>query len=564
MMMARLKGSATLLSLAVLATFITLSWPFIISETFYRSPLSTSRLLMTASTAVASDRNAPRRSGISDESNDGSLESIASLQALPKIIIFDLDNTLWTPELYQIRQRHLPQADKDIRLFPDAVRILEFWCRHQERNHQGSQPQFERIGAQKIPLAIASRTSKTSWANHLLDTFRISGVPLRSLFQFVEIQTGSKKQHMSRIRQASGVPYHDMLFVDDDARMNLDEVSQLGILCCHTPRGVTVEHFVKALHRYNELRTSSDGEHPWMGHVLNSDNLNIAEPSVPTGSERAGRVKFYSNAKRFGFLVDEGTGQELFVHESKVPSGMKLQTGDKVRFQASVDSSGRASAVVLAPHPSAPSAVKSTNGHSRSASAPTASINDSAGRVTYASVSSSGGIQLNSKTSLAGESNSQVVSMPCFSMSQPFAALLLNGYKTIESRNSPMFTDWKPGTKILLHCGQRDWPDVESYKSLLPTNQPASSQVPIEQAARLRARFTKGSVIGVVTIGKTWCTADDERDSLALQRRVLAPSEGIGRYCTEIVHANWLKRPYKMRGSAGVYDVSIPLDYLPN
>jgi magnesium-dependent phosphatase 1 len=252
---------------------------------------------------MASGQTALCRDGVP---NDGLFESVASLQALPKIIVFDLDNTLWTPELYQIRQRHLPQVDMDIRLFPDAVRILEWWMRHCD-------PHLEQAEAQHIiPLAIASRTSKTSWVDHLLDAFRVSGRPLRSLFRFVEIQAGSKKKHMSRIRQASGVPYHDMLFVDDDARMNLDEVSQLGILCCHTPRGVTVEHFVKALHRYNELRTSAaDGERPWMWYILNSENLNIAEPCVPTGSVRAGRVKFYSIAKRFGFLVDEGTGQEL-------------------------------------------------------------------------------------------------------------------------------------------------------------------------------------------------------------------------------------------------------------
>ena len=76
---------------------------------------------------MASGQTALCRDGVP---NDGLFESVASLQALPKIIVFDLDNTLWTPELYQIRQRHLPQVDMDIRLFPDAVRILEWWMRH--------------------------------------------------------------------------------------------------------------------------------------------------------------------------------------------------------------------------------------------------------------------------------------------------------------------------------------------------------------------------------------------------------------------------------------------------
>jgi hypothetical protein len=126
-----------------------------------------------------------------------------------------------------------------------------------------------------------------------------------------------------------------------------------------------------------------------------------------------------------------------------------------------------------------------------------------------------------------------------------------------------MFMEWEPGTQILLHCGQRDWPDVESYKSLLPTTQSPSSRVPLEQAAQLRDGFSKGSIIGVVTIGETWCSTDAKRGGSELQRRVLAPSKGIGRYCTEIVHARWLKRPHKMRGSTGVYYVNIPLGCLP-
>jgi cold shock CspA family protein len=263
--------------------------------------------------------------------------------------------------------------------------------------------------------------------------------------------------------------------------------------------------------------------------------------------------------------VDEGTGQELFVHESKVPAEMRLQTGDKVRFQASVDSSGRASAVVLAPDPSKPAGVEAPYGRSLSVSTPASVDASPAGRVPFASVSPSGGIQINSKT-VGGstvKSSANEASMPCFSMSQPFAALLLNGYKTVESRNIPMFIEWEPGTQILLHCGQRDWPDVESYKSLLPTTQPPSSQVPIDQAAQLRNGFSKGSVIGVVTIGKTWCSTDAEKVGSGLQKRVLAPSNGIGRYCTEIVHASWLKRPHKMRGSTGVYNISIPRGCLP-
>ncbi|KAL7540257.1 hypothetical protein ACHAXR_009978 [Thalassiosira sp. AJA248-18] len=41
----------------------------------------------------------------------------------------------------------------------------------------------------------------------------------------------------------------------------------------------------------------------------------------------------------------------------------------------------------------------------------------------------------------------------------PSAALLSNGYKTLETRNGTMFTPYPEGTKMLLHVGQRIYPD---------------------------------------------------------------------------------------------------------
>jgi hypothetical protein len=39
----------------------------------------------------------------------------------PKLIVFDLDNTIWTPELYQIRRyTSSPRAHLDVQLLPGA------------------------------------------------------------------------------------------------------------------------------------------------------------------------------------------------------------------------------------------------------------------------------------------------------------------------------------------------------------------------------------------------------------------------------------------------------------
>lgn len=424
-----------------------------------------------------------------------SLASLSSLPNLPKLIIFDLDNTLWTPELYQLRQKNVPRVQDEIQLFADAVPILQH------------------LLDTDIQLAVASRTSKIGWAQQLLDDFEIDGCSLRSIFDYIEIQTGSKKQHLARIRQASGFAYSEMLFIDDDARMNLDEVSsQLGVLCCHTPRGITMAHFVKSLHKYNQLMNGQSVGH-WMGHILNADNLGIPqEEQVQAGKILQGRIKFYSVKKRFGFVIDQESRQEFFFHESKVPAGTMLQTGDIVTFESSVDGQGRPSAIIL-PEKNAPS-----------------------------------------------NKPSNTVSLPCFSMSQPFASLLMNGIKTVESRNNPMFRDLAPGTRVLLHCGRREWHDQESYQHIM--SEAGYSPDEINQASRLPKGFAKGNIVGILTIGKTWKASDQERQGADLQWKVLTPFEGIGRFCTKVTNAQWLEKPYKARGNAGVYTVNIPEDCL--
>eukprot|EP00527_Entomoneis_sp_CCMP2396_P006714 CAMPEP_0198147134 /NCGR_PEP_ID=MMETSP1443-20131203/33334_1 /TAXON_ID=186043 /ORGANISM="Entomoneis sp., Strain CCMP2396" /LENGTH=438 /DNA_ID=CAMNT_0043811303 /DNA_START=253 /DNA_END=1566 /DNA_ORIENTATION=+ len=412
-----------------------------------------------------------------------------SLEVLPKMIVFDLDNTLWTPELYQIRQRQAPRVNKDIRLFDDARLILEYFAKNPNKVD--------------IQFALASRTNKSNWAHQLLDDFSVTDsngdkVSIRSLFPFIEIQTGSKKTHFAKLRQDSGLAYSQMLFLDDDVRMNLNEISQMGILCCHTPRGVTMGHFMKAVQKYSELKAGHDDKH-WMGYILDHENLGLEEPqTVQAGSILNGRIKFFSPQKKFGFITDVDSNQEFFFHESKVPGGMMPQTGDLVVFESSMDGGGRPSAVIL----------------------------------------SSGKTGTTTSSTISKASSVETVEMPCFSMSQPFAALLLNGVKTVESRRQPMFQDLKPGTRVLLSCGRKDWPDQQSFRQILAEDG-SMSEKEIQNAGRLPKGFRKGDVVGVITIGNTRLTNAVERNNPKLQRQVLAYADGIGKCCTEITQAQW-------------------------
>ena len=129
--------------------------------------------------------------------------------ALPALVVFDLDHTLWTPELYQLRQLAGyqdasgpgPVADVDVRLFDDARRVLVELA-HADR-------------WQHAQIAIASRTNKGRWARSLLQQFKIGRVTLHELIPYKEIYSSSKTKHFAALHAQTGVAYEDMLFFDD-------------------------------------------------------------------------------------------------------------------------------------------------------------------------------------------------------------------------------------------------------------------------------------------------------------------------------------------------------------
>ena len=45
-----------------------------------------------------------------------------------------------------------------------------------------------------------------------------------------------------------------------------------------------------------------------------------------------GTVKFFNESKGFGFIINDETGKDIFVHISSVQGGQVLQEGDKVEY----------------------------------------------------------------------------------------------------------------------------------------------------------------------------------------------------------------------------------------
>lgn len=427
--------------------------------------------------------------------------STTKLRSLPSLVVFDLDNTLWTPELYQLRKlaraNQYPVAHDDVKLFPAIKAILEGI--KNDRNGRFANTKF----------AVASRTKSVDWAHDLLEQFE-----LKEFFDYIEIFPGDKKQHFSNLKRNSGMEYEQMIFFDDarDGRYgNCEPVSQLGVLSVHCPNGIYEESiFTNALAHYKDWSA-----HKTPGTIIEWDNSITTIKAADPNERHEGEVKFVNREKRFGFIQYGGRGtRDMFFHFNSLPYGVDIDEGDKLSFKITTDSrSGKDAAA---------------------------------------------NIELPNKT--GDESN--LVNMRVFSMNLPFAALLANEYKTLETRNGTMFTPYPEGTKMLLHVGQRIYPDGDRHIDVMKSGNLDDDE--IQALKSLPKGYTKGMAVAIVELGKTFETTLEQRCDPDFQRAVAAFGQDSGMRATEIKRVEYLKRGVKVRGQGGVFKAKIGRDVIPD
>ena len=161
----------------------------------------------------------------------------------PRLVVFDLDETLWPfgvddftmrPPYHKVSGGVRDARGIQMEPFPDVDQILL-------KLHQNG-----------IPLAAASRTSYPEGAFSLIKLFGWS-----DYFKYKEIYPGSKTTHFKKLAAASGVPFEDMVFFDNESR-NITDVSKLGVTCVliDTFIGLTWNDLEKGFRAFAERQKS--------------------------------------------------------------------------------------------------------------------------------------------------------------------------------------------------------------------------------------------------------------------------------------------------------------------
>lgn len=172
-----------------------------------------------------------------------------SNRKLPKVIIFDLDGCLWTPEMYQIvfymggkgapfrddpdcnEGGLLTVTNKPVKLLGDVRSVFR---------EIRQDPAFD-----SVQIGVSSRTDKPDWARELLEKFTVvpghngERVFLKDIFNGpLEIAKDAKVEHFARIRDVTGCTYEEMVFFDNEYD-NCRKVAELGVSVVYCPDGVT-------------------------------------------------------------------------------------------------------------------------------------------------------------------------------------------------------------------------------------------------------------------------------------------------------------------------------------
>ena len=172
---------------------------------------------------------------------------------LPKLLVFDLDYTLWpfwvdthvTPPLKPAAGSSAGRSVRDrygdsLAFYPHVPNILA------AAKQRG------------LKVAAASRTHAPELARKMLTLLHVDGKPAKNAFDSLEIFPGDKTRHIDGIHRSTGVEYEDMVFWDDEGR-NSNVERERGVCFWLVPDGVTREEVDRGVDKWRRRKDLPSG-----------------------------------------------------------------------------------------------------------------------------------------------------------------------------------------------------------------------------------------------------------------------------------------------------------------
>ncbi|NWY99086.1 CX04A protein, partial [Loxia curvirostra] len=150
----------------------------------------------------------------------------------------------------------------------------------------------------------------------------------------------------------------------------------------------------------------------------------------------------------------------------------------------------------------------------------------------------------------------------CLSFRQPYAGLLLNQVKTVETRWRPLLARYKNCT-IAIHIAVRDWED-ETWREIL-LNRFGMSPKQLQDLLDEGEKFGRGVIAGLIDVGETSPYPNNlsPEEILELEKKAVL-SNLEQKYLTVVSNPRWLLEPIRARGRKGVWEVDIPEELIPS
>ncbi|KAM4665152.1 protein EOLA1-like isoform 2-T2 [Discoglossus pictus] len=108
----------------------------------------------------------------------------------------------------------------------------------------------------------------------------------------------------------------------------------------------------------------------------------------------------------------------------------------------------------------------------------------------------------------------------CLSFRQPYAGLLLNGLKTVETRWRPLLADYNNCT-LAIHIAVLDW-EGQDWRDILQ-GRAGMSPIQVQQILDTGEQYGRGVIAGLVDVGETWQCSDNlsSKEMLELEDKAL-------------------------------------------